>query len=439
MGELVLYVDIVSESITPLVALFQEKGIRILGTVDYPLFCALDVARHIKDEHCERILHKLPDKFTRWGPACDALDRPQRSRFLTEEGLYKYLLQSGQKLAEPFQLFTYDLLTAERKRTVDGARLALKIERSRVTELEREKAAEKVLRRAERIQLTETMRAVNTARAELNIEQAQLAWYENGIDNVAAARDANEVQSGEAAETIDPSIITEAPAREEKAAEGAEDEDPMTPLVALFEARGVRIAGSVSEPLFCATDTAKYIDDGNSDRIFRDKTPDVYIRWGPLRDAQGQPRTTRFLTEAGLYRYLLRSKLEKAEPFQEFTYALLTAERKRTVDSARLALKIEQTKAEELRRQKAASRKIRRRERKQLNSCMQIANETRESLQKVKERVSRAQMKKAIESDKKAILRYCAPHAPPEFRMPVSGHYFEGLRLSRMMGPGADR
>jgi uncharacterized protein (DUF305 family) len=49
----------------------------------------------------------------------------------------------------------------------------------------------------------------------------------------------------------------------------------------------------------------------------------------------------------------LQSKGEKAEAFQQFVYTLLKKERKRTVDAIQLALKIEKTENEELRRAKA--------------------------------------------------------------------------------------
>jgi prophage antirepressor-like protein len=73
----------------------------------------------------------------------------------------------------------------------------------------------------------------------------------------------------------------------------------------------------------------------------------VYIRWETVRDACGRPQSTRLLTEAGAYRYLLQSKRPLAEPFQLYVFDLLKAERKRTVDNERLARKIEQTRHEE--------------------------------------------------------------------------------------------
>lgn len=420
--------SVADESLTPLVALFQEKSIRILGTVDDPLFCATDVAAHIRDKHFERALVKFPERFFCWRPACDSIGRPQKTKFFTEAGLYKYLLQSKQKGAEPFQLFTYDLLTAERKRTVDSVKLALKLKETEVAEQTEKKVAEDVLRHTGRLELYDAMRAVNIARAELKVEEAQVAWYEKGVDNVASVQDE---YSAVVEAKLPPHLEwpVEAPPRHEAAA--AAEVDPLTPLAALFETRGIRITGTICEPLFCAADVAVHIGDDNSARYFQNRTPELYLKWVPLRDAQGQQRPTRALTEAGLYRYLLQSTLEKAEPFQEYTYNLLTQERKRTVSGARLALKIAETLAEELKRQNATSQKGRRRERKRCNECARIANETKQKLQTTRGKLRKLQMKKAIELDKEAIRHYCAPFPPPEFQMPVSKLLLESMRLTR--------
>ena len=126
--------------------------------------------------------------------------------------------------------------------------------------------------------------------------------------------------------------------------------EPVSPLVALFQARGIRILGTADSPLFCASDVAKHIGDMHSRRIFLRDTPEVYIRWEVLLDALGHRQRVRCLTESGLYRYLFKSPCPLAEPFQNYVYALLTAERKRTVDSIQLALKISQTKLEDTQR-----------------------------------------------------------------------------------------
>src|SRR5579872_6240651 len=123
--------------------------------------------------------------------------------------------------------------------------------------------------------------------------------------------------------------------------------DSENPMAALFQEKGIRILGTAEDPLFCAPDTAKYIGDAHSDRVFRESTPEEYIRWELARDARGRLQKTRFLTESGLYRYLLRSGRPRAEEFQSYVYNLLKTERKRIIDSVQLELRIAQTKYEE--------------------------------------------------------------------------------------------
>lgn len=404
-----LAVDMPTESLTPLVALFKEKGIRILGTVINPLFCALDVAEHIKDKNHVRTLHAIPDAYIRWGVASDGRGVPRRTRFLTEFGLYRYLLRTKSKLAEPFQHFTYDLLTAERKRTVDDAKLELKIAQSRVKELEKEKSVVHVLRRVGRIELVKVVRTANIARDETRVDEKRIKWLLTGVDD---GSDADEISydNPDAPEEIDPATLTEAPPQETKV---ATEEEEITPLVKIFEEKKIRVVGTVNEPLFCAADVAQYIKDANSVHFFRHKSSIPYIRWEFIHDAQGQPQKTRFLTEAGMYRYLLSTALPEAEPFQLFTYELLTAERKRTVDDIQLATKIERTRAEELMLRNAAARKEYTRERQELNWCMRSTNEAREVAQKTRARRGRIADARALENELEGIRHYWAPHPPP--------------------------
>jgi prophage antirepressor-like protein len=128
--------------------------------------------------------------------------------------------------------------------------------------------------------------------------------------------------------------------------------NPLTPLIALFEAILIRIMGTVDDPLFCASDVATYIGDAhNYIRAISKFTAEFTLKVETIT-ARGQARPTLFLTEAGVYKYLLQAKGEKAEEFQHFVYKLLKEERKRTVDSIQLALKIERSKTEVLQREK---------------------------------------------------------------------------------------
>jgi prophage antirepressor-like protein len=131
--------------------------------------------------------------------------------------------------------------------------------------------------------------------------------------------------------------------------------NPLTPLVALFQAVLIRILGTVDDPLFCALDVAVYIDDGhNYMRIVSKYTPEKFVQKHKATDAMGRQRLTYFLTEAGVYKYLMQTKGEKAEEFQQFVYDLLKGERKRTVGATQLLLKITQTQLEETKREKAS-------------------------------------------------------------------------------------
>ncbi len=131
---------VTEEKTTPLVKLFQERNIRILGTVEEPMFCAADVAKHIGDADYRNTIKKYEPIFSQSMEACDVRGQRRQMLFLSEMGLYRLLLQSKRKEALEFQMFTYDLLKTERKRTVDALQLALKIERTRNEELRRAKS-----------------------------------------------------------------------------------------------------------------------------------------------------------------------------------------------------------------------------------------------------------------------------------------------------------
>jgi prophage antirepressor-like protein len=154
-----------AEEITPLVKLFQERKIRIRGTIDRLRICGADVGAHIGDKNYSRIIANYVDKYLEVIPVIVS-GRKYQMLYLTEAGLYKYLLQSKREEAEEFQDFVFELLTAERKRTVDSVQLALKIAQ---TELE-EKCRENICLQREKASMgrkqTELYTAVNAAREE---------------------------------------------------------------------------------------------------------------------------------------------------------------------------------------------------------------------------------------------------------------------------------
>lgn len=114
----------------PLVALFAAKSINVLGTVAEPLFRAIDVAQYVHDEHYNRVIRK-------YGPKLKIKIRQQSAVtqvtvvYLTELGLYQYLLQSRRPAVKAFQEFVYDALVAVRKSVIDAAQLEAKIAHSR--------------------------------------------------------------------------------------------------------------------------------------------------------------------------------------------------------------------------------------------------------------------------------------------------------------------
>jgi prophage antirepressor-like protein len=89
--------------------LFLDSKIRVLGSVNQPLFCAADVGQHIGDKHVRRVIKDYDEKYRRTEAIKDPSGRTQPTIFLTEKGLYRYLLQSRRKEAEAFQDLAYDL------------------------------------------------------------------------------------------------------------------------------------------------------------------------------------------------------------------------------------------------------------------------------------------------------------------------------------------
>lgn len=172
----------------------------------------------------------------------------------------------------------------------------------------------------------------------------------------------------------------------------AKHTEEITPMVAAFEAKGIRIRGDVDEPLLCCADSATYIGDTNYLQKIKKYTIDEHIKILETTDIRGQRRQMRYFTEYGFYKYMTQSKGEKAEEFQRFVYDLLRTERKRTVDSVKLALKIAQTEADELRKEKASF------ERRQ-TSVMRAANDAREQVTSLKAEVKSLRRSKNAAAD----------------------------------------
>jgi prophage antirepressor-like protein len=124
---------------------------------------------------------------------------------------------------------------------------------------------------------------------------------------------------------------------------------PQTALASLFAEKKIRIRDTVADPLICGVDLASYIGDANYGRTFKAYTDAMHIQHLPTADAQGRQREMLYLTEAGAYKYLLQSRLAKAEPFQLYVYSLLKDARQAEVDVTQLKAKIARSEAEALR------------------------------------------------------------------------------------------
>jgi prophage antirepressor-like protein len=198
---------------------------------------------------------------------------------------------------------------------------------------------------------TGTAKMAAAAKAEaLALAKAEAAALAEAI--ASAEAEAVAIATTEAAELAEAEAAAEAIA-EESEVKNSESE-AITPLVELFQEKGIRIMGTVNKPIFCAGDVAVHIGDSHYMRRIEKYTVGLYTQWGMACDTLGRSRKTMFFTEVGLYKYLLQVQCAAAEPFQLFVYNLLREERERTVDAVQLALKIEQTRCEELRREKAA-------------------------------------------------------------------------------------
>jgi prophage antirepressor-like protein len=188
---------IASDSVVfnPMARIFWDKHIRILGTVVDPLFCAKDIAAYIGDANYKRTLKgyelaatEATGAYICTIPASDAMGRPRNTLYLTEKGLYRYLLRSDLPKAIEFQSYVYDLLKAERKRIIDSSLLALKIEKTRSAELQRAADRAVLEKRMARSETDDVMRVANDARIEVKKANAKLAYLEGQQRGGTSAR-----------------------------------------------------------------------------------------------------------------------------------------------------------------------------------------------------------------------------------------------------------
>ncbi len=104
------------------------KDVEVVGSPINPLFNARDVARLINDTHnYERKLKSLNLKDIIRMNSKDTIGRDVETSYLTEIGLYRYLLQSKNKAAEEFQYSIYEQLVELRKQTITDEMMKNKI------------------------------------------------------------------------------------------------------------------------------------------------------------------------------------------------------------------------------------------------------------------------------------------------------------------------
>lgn len=79
----------------------------------------------------------------------------------------------------------------------------------------------------------------------------------------------------------------------------------------------IRTAGTAEQPLFCANDVAKALGYSNPAKSVIDHCKEEGVTVLETPSAKGN-QPTKFITEANLYRLIMRSKLPNAEEFQDW-------------------------------------------------------------------------------------------------------------------------
>jgi len=184
-----------------------------------------------------------------------------------------------------------------------------------------------------------------------------------------------------------PAAQAKAAAERLRVAEEAAQSEEKNPLVDIFLGKEIRVIGTVNDPLFCASDVAKYIGDPNHSQSLKKYAEaataetGAYIHKVVIPDRTGLEKKMLYLTENGLYRYLLRSNKDKAVEFQVYVYRILKSERERVVDAVQLAMKIlRNLTAEQLREERARHGLAR----SDADRAMRVANDLRAENRKLK-------------------------------------------------------
>ena len=173
-----------------------------------------------------------------------------------------------------------------------------------------------------------------------------------------------------------------------KAEDALQDIEEKNPLVAVFIDKKIRVIGTVKHPLFCGVDVGDHLGDHNYNIKLKayvsSETTETgsYIVTKLVTDKMGRSRETLYLTENGLYRYLMRSNTTKAAEFQAYVYGVLQKERERVVDAVQLALKISNGRCLEATSQCRLARS-------DADRAMQVANDLREENRQLRAQISK--------------------------------------------------
>lgn len=100
------------------------------------------------------------------------------------------------------------------------------------------------------------------------------------------------------------------------------------PLQDLF--KSILIQGTTEDPIFKLSDVAKYVDDDRPDRTTKDFDQALKVQ-STYHDGK-QNRTVDFLTEHGLYEYMMTLQTTKAREFKTMIVDILKQVRRQIID-----------------------------------------------------------------------------------------------------------
>ena len=108
--------------------IFGEDRVEIRGTPNDLLFNSRDIARNINDLHnYDKKLKLLKPKDIIKMTSKDIIGRNVDTTYLTEIGMYRYLMQSKRPEAEEFQYSIYEKMVEMRKQVISDEQLKIRI------------------------------------------------------------------------------------------------------------------------------------------------------------------------------------------------------------------------------------------------------------------------------------------------------------------------